>query len=68
MLVADTTETEDDLIIETKAMQLVESDMESSINAFTCQVGFTTIRILGYIKKQKVTLLLYSSSTHSFID
>lgn len=42
--------------------------MEIYVNALIGRVGLNTIRIVGMIKKHKVTILIYSGSTHSFID
>ncbi|XP_026428940.1 uncharacterized protein LOC113324872 [Papaver somniferum] len=46
----------------------VESDMEISLNALTGNAIGDTIRIPGFINNHAVSILIDTSSTHSFID
>ncbi|XP_026433888.1 uncharacterized protein LOC113331395 [Papaver somniferum] len=46
----------------------VESDMDISLHALTGAVAGDTIRIPGTIKRHKVSILIDTGSTHSFID
>ncbi|XP_026428616.1 uncharacterized protein LOC113324491 [Papaver somniferum] len=46
----------------------MESDMEISLHALTSNNSGETIRIPGLIKKRNISVLIDTSSTHSFID
>ncbi|XP_026433313.1 uncharacterized protein LOC113330698 [Papaver somniferum] len=46
----------------------VDSGMEISLHALTGTISGDTIRILGLLKKHKISILIDSGSTHSFID
>lgn len=49
-------------------IQLLEFGMEILVNALTGQVNLHIIRIISTIKKKKVTILIDSGSTYSFIN
>ncbi|KAL4296511.1 hypothetical protein GQ457_12G010960 [Hibiscus cannabinus] len=48
--------------------QSMEEELKISINALTCNVGHSTLRIQGTIKGRHLNILVDSDSTHSFIN
>ncbi|KAL4291734.1 hypothetical protein GQ457_14G021280 [Hibiscus cannabinus] len=52
----------------TKEEKNRDEGLEISINALTGSVGHSTLRIQGSIKGRPLNILIYSGSTHSFIN
>ncbi|XP_026441777.1 uncharacterized protein LOC113340943 [Papaver somniferum] len=65
----DSTETEEEEeVFEETTESLVQSDIEVSLHALTGSATGDTIRIPGLLHKRKVSILIDSGSTTSFID
>lgn len=52
---------------DTKKEPHIESDVEISLHALTGNISGDTIRILGFIRKNAISILIDTGSTHSFV-
>ncbi|XP_026459437.1 uncharacterized protein LOC113360105 [Papaver somniferum] len=71
MLVADDEESTlsgEESPVETPLSPTLEEEVEISVHALAGNVSHNTIRIEGASKKQPLTILIDSGSTHSFLD
>ncbi|XP_019163173.1 PREDICTED: uncharacterized protein LOC109159525 [Ipomoea nil] len=61
-------EISEDLTEETEATENPEQNVEVTLNAVIGGEGMNTIKLLGAINRQPITILVDCGSTHSFID
>lgn len=72
LFIFEDTYDEDDAKEEPEEEPLTEKEEEDIatilLHALACIVAPQTLKIIGYIKKQKVVILVGSGSTHNFIN